>query len=307
MGIEVSKCSKMDISAILPVSMGDTSSSLNDDFSATTPSGDNVFQQPMAAKTLYKTPNGGVVLIGFLFDPKQKWQDNAIMASITTDYMGEIRDGMTKMLLDAKDIAPKKKTLDETLWETFTSTIPKETLAKNVFSEKDTLSMYMDMVKKTVTVTYNEEEKLTEALKTQKYSFSYEIAIDAYPQELGSGGAKDQKPPQKMGVLTFHVEGRPDGVLPEPVFDEEDGEKKSKKRKLDNDSSKAKDHKKAKDKALNELGLKDLFSGASVTSEKKFPLTATQFFEGFNRWFSSVVSRKAAKLEKQRNRNPLYH
>lgn len=303
----------MDISAILPVNMGDTTSSLNDDFSATTPAGDNVFTKPMAARTTFKTDNGGLVLVSFLFDPKQKFTENAIIASVTTDYMAELRDAITKKLLNSKDIAPKKKTLEETIWDQLTSALPKETLAKNVFNDKAKLNEYIDLLKTTITRNYKEEELLTTALKTQKYSFSFEIAIDAYPQDVGRGSQEKAKT-DKTGVLTLHLAGIPDGKLPDPVVVEEEEDsssngsnRKSKKRKIDGDSSKEnKDNKKATEKLLNELALGDFFKDATVEKEKFFPLTANTFFESVNRWFSGVVSRKAAKLEKQRNRNPLY-
>jgi hypothetical protein len=53
----------MDISAVLPSSMGqaqsDSTSSLNEEFSATTPNGDKVFTKPVGEKTVFSTPNGG--------------------------------------------------------------------------------------------------------------------------------------------------------------------------------------------------------------------------------------------------------
>merc|ERR1712166_150139 len=57
--------------------------------------------------------------------------------------------------------------------------------------------------------------------------------------------------------------------------------------------------KKDAEKLLTELQLTEFHKDATVSKDKEFPLTASQFFEATNRWFSSVVSRRAAKLEKK--------
>jgi hypothetical protein len=58
---------------------------------------------------------------------------------------------------------------------------------------------------------------------------------------------------------------------------------------------------------LTDLALTEFTPRATVESSKKFPPTATLFFESLGRWFSSVVTRKSAKLEKDKNRSHLYH
>lgn len=301
--------------------MGNDSSSLNDDFSAQTPAGDNIFSKPLGARTFFRTPSNGLVLASFLFDPKQKFGEDHFMASVTSDWMHDLREALTKELLDAAQIAPKTKNLEETIWDQMTSLLPKETLAKNLFANKETFETYTKMLKESVTKNFREEEAFTQALRDKAFSFSFEIAIDAYPSELGGSGEKRAKGDQ-CGVLTFHIEGIPDGKIPETKKEEEvdkakeedtTSNRKSKKRKTEDGATTAKEStKKAKkdtdaQKLLKELALAELFKNAHVESTKKFPHTATQFFEMVNRWFSSTVSRRATKLEKDRNRNPLYH
>lgn len=293
----------MDISAILPVNMGNDSSSLNDDFSAQTASGDNIFSKATGARTVFTTENGGAVCVSFMFDPKHKFGDDHHMASVTGDWMADMRDGLIKHLLDEKDIAPKTKTLEETIWDQMTTLLPKETLAKNLFADKEAFKTYTALLKASVTRNFNEEEKLTEALKTKAYSFSFEIAIDAYPSQLPGSSNRDQRQ-AKLGVLTFHLEGLPDGEVPPAKETKDKGEetnRKSKKRKLDSE-----DKNKDAEKLLKEMALTEFYKNAHVEKLKKFPLSANQFFEAMHRWFASVVSRRAANLEKKRNRNPLY-
>lgn len=283
----------------------ESSSSLNDDFSAQTAAGDNIFSKAMGASTYFTTTDGGLVGVSFLFDPKQSFGDDHQMASVTSDWMADLREGLTKILLDSEDMAPRVKSLEETIWDQMTTLLPKETLAKNLFADKEKFLEYTKLLKSSVTKTFNEEQKLTAALTSKAFSFSFEIAIDAYPQQLGP--SHEQKMDKKTGVLTFHMEGIPDGKMPVPKPEEvkdEDSNRKSKKRKTTEKSS---EKRKDADKLLNDLALTNLFKDATVSKLKKFPLTATQFFEATNRWFSSVVSRRAAKLEKNRNRNPLYH
>lgn len=309
----------MDISAILPVNMGNESSSLNDDFSAQTPAGDNIFSKPLGARTFFRTPTNGLVCTSFIFDPKQKYDDDHFMASVTSDWMHDLRDALTKQLLDPEDIAPKTKSLEETVWDQMTSLLPKETLAKNLFSKKETFETYTTLLKKSVTLNYKEEKALLKALQEKAFSFSFEIAIDAYPQELG--GSNEKKTGEQSGVLTFHIEGIPDGKLPAAAPKEPVTNRKGKKRKIEEgdeadgtasttgeEGTKNKKVKTADaEKLLKQLGLTSFYENATVESQKKLPLSATQFFEMVNRWFSSVVSRRASKLEKDRNRNPLYH
>lgn len=311
----------MDISAILPVMGNDNSSSLNDDFSGQTPSGDNIFAKPLAARTFFRTNEGGLVMVSFLFDPKKPYGEDFQMASVTSDWMADLRDALTKVLVDEKDQVPKTKTLEETIWDQMTSLLPKETLAKNLFSDKSVFDSYTTLLKANVTKVYNEEKAFTEKLRTEKFSFSFEIAIDAYPQALGG---KNEKRNEKTGVLTFNIVGIPDGVMPMPEpkeakegDDKKDDKKgktdktKSKKRKMADEGDEDLEAKKPKasegEKLLEELSLTAFYQNAIKEQHKKFPVSATQFFDSINRWFSSVVSRKSAKLEKDRNRNPLYH
>jgi len=302
----------MDISAILPVNMGnDNSSTLNDDFSGQTPAGDNIFAKPLADRTFFRTPTGGLVMASFLFDPKKSYGEDHQMASVMSDWLGDLRDALTKILVDEKDLVPKTKSLEETIWDQMTALLPKETLAKNLFAEKATFDAYTSLLKANVTKVYTEEKSLTEKLRTEKFCFSFEIAIDGYPQAL-NGGKKEEKRTDRMGVLTFNIMGLPDGVIPMPAgapkkaVKEEDN-RKTKKRKAPDSDDKKEPKASDADKLLIDLGLKEHYDGATKNSLKKFPHSASQFFDAVNRWFSGVVSRKAAKLEKDKSRNPLYH
>lgn len=320
----------MDISAVLPVMGADqsSSSSLNDEFSATTPNGDKVFTKAIADKTIFSTPAGGQVTIAFIFDPDEIFDSNDTIASISTDYMTDLREAFSTYALKPEDIAPKTKSLEETVWDQITSLLPKETLSKNVFSKPEQLEDYMQLIKTVTTANYNEEEKLTEFMKTAAFSFSFRIALDSYPDD--NSQQKQKKRKDKCGVLTFHLEGtlkaapsKETATATTPA--EGSGEKNSKKRKLEdgeeangsNSSSSVKkesDPKKPKkekeiphrQKVLQELNLDEAFKAAAVVRCKDFPLSATLFFEAIGRWFSSCVSTKHGKLEKQKNKNPLY-
>lgn len=229
----------MDISAILPVMGNEASSSLNDDFSAQTAAGDNIFSKAMGAKTYFRTETNGLVCVSFIFDPKKVYGDDHHMASVTSDWMSDMRDSITKHLIDEKDIAPKIKTLEETIWDQLTTLLPKDTLAKNLFSDKEAFNSYTAMLKASVTKTFTEEQKLTEALRDKKFSFSFEIAIDAYPSQLGgSSGQKINE--NQAGVLTFHVEGIPDGKVPDPPKEKEKEAKKEEEEKKDDTKPKTK-------------------------------------------------------------------
>lgn len=290
--------------------MGQSDSrSLNDDFAATTPSGDSVFSKPLGDKCIWKTSNG-TVSVSFFFDPKQKFGRHNILASVSNDYMSDIRDQITKMLLDPKDIAPKTKTFEETYWDTITSTLPKETLAKNIFSKPEKLEEYTALLTKNVKASFNEEELMTKALKERAFNFAYEMAIDAYPQQLRG---KKPAPGEKLGVLTIHIQGIVGGdtATDEKEESSEGGDSNQttvKKRKLDNGASSPAREKEISERAkiIKELGIKDGLATARVHNIKEFPLTATQFFEAVGRWFASTVSTSASKLEKARNRNPIY-
>lgn len=300
----------MDISAILPVNMGssESSSSLNDDFSATTPAGENIFNKPLGARTVFQTPNKGAIIVSFFFDPKQKYQDHHIMASVTTDYIAELREGLIRHLLEEKDIVPKNKTLEETVWEQLTAVLPKEVMSKQLFTAPGIFDNYKELITANVTKNYKEEEILTEKIRDTEFSYSLEIAIDAYPGDLTK---ENKKKGDTTGVLTFHIRGIPDGQVPQPAKDEEKDEKaeatKTKKRKAEGEASANSASKKTeREKLLADLAL--IFPETTkVDNQKQFPHSASLFFESVNRWFSSVVSRRSAKLEKDRNRNPLYH
>lgn len=297
----------MDISAILPVMGQDSSRCLNDEFSGQTSAGDNIFSKPMGARTFFRTASGGLVVASFIFDPSKVYGEDHNMASVTSDWMLDMRDALTKQLLDPKDIVSKTKTLEETMWDQMTSLLPKETLAKNLFADKATFDAYTDLLKKNVEKNFNEEKCLTEKMNDSEYSFSFEVAIDAYPSALG--GNNEQKTGEdRTGVLTFHLGSIPDGKIPEPKPEADetaaDSNRKSKKRKTrDGEGDKKSDVK----KLIKELGLQEMYAKSSLNQHKTFPHSASQFFENLNRWFSSVVSRKAAKLEKANNRNPIYH
>lgn len=308
----------MELSAILPLSGmgGESSRCLNDDFAAQTPSGDNIFNKPVADKTIFTT-EFGTVTASFLFDPSQEFGNRSILASITTDFMSELRDALTNHLLDPKDIAPKKKPYTETLWDNIVANVPKETLAKNIFCDKKKLDEYLHTITSSVEVSYREEDTFTNVLQDSEYSFSFEVAVDHYPGK--SAASKDND--SKCGVLTFHlnakkkVEEKEEKKKAEKVEEKEekkteDGDnQKSKKRKFnsnDKETKKAK-AKEMREEVLKENGLLESFaSTVACVQDKKFPTTATQFFEQLGRWFNACVSNRASKLEKQRNRNTLY-
>lgn len=291
----------MDIASLVHMGQASSSSSssLNDDFGATTPAGDSIFSKALGSRTVFRTPNKGALIASFVFDPKQRYTDNHIMASVITDYMSELRDGLTRYLLDPKDIVPKTKTLEETLWEHYT-TLPKGTL-KFLFNDPTIFSAYKTHIAQSVGKTYHEEEVLTKHMSEKPFSYAMEIAIDAYPGEKESH-VKDSNQP-RMGVLTFHLEGIPDGnvALAKETKEEEDGAK-TKKRKTDGEQKRSE-----KEQLLYDLSLTDYYGHAHVDSVKEFPPTASQFFEELGRWFTSVVTRRSAKLEKDQSRNHLYH
>ena len=66
---------------------------------------------------------------------------------MSNDYLSEFREQLTNHLLDASDIAPKQKSLEESYWDTITTTLPKETLAKNIFNDEAKLKTYMGLLK----------------------------------------------------------------------------------------------------------------------------------------------------------------
>lgn len=316
----------MDISALLPGNMGSETSSLNDDFSGQTPAGDNIFSKAIGAKTYFRTEGGGLVLASFVFDPWKSFGSDHHMASCTSDWIADLRNAITKHLVDEKDIAPKIKSLEESVWDQLTTLLPKSAVAKNLFADNADFTVYSELLKTSVTRTFSEERALTKALSTQQYSFSYEIAIDAYPSPSGTNSEKKQNA-SKTGVLTFHLQGLPDGKVPEEPKEEladakkgrdKGGDTSSRKRKhADTDKNAAKSADKDKsgkkpkpseaDAVLKEMNMAESFKNAHVDSVKEFPHTASTFFDMVGRWFSSVVSRRAVKLEKSRNRNPLYH
>jgi len=307
----------MDISAILPVSMGaESSRSLNDDFAAVTPAGDSVFAKPTGDKCIWKTETG-TLAVSFFFDPKQKFSRSNVLASVSNDYLSEFREQLTKHLLDEADIAPKKKSMEESYWDTITTTLPKETLAKNVFNDASKLKEFMDLLRENVTSSYREETMMREALTTKEFVFCYEIAIDSYPQQIRG---KKIAPGEKTGVLTIIIQGCPESEekkeasIPTATTTTTTtttaiatSEAPTKKRKISsNDNGKKEESDKAK--LIGDLGLKEALAGGSKHTyrDKEFPLTATLFFEAVGRWFGSTTAAVASKLEKDRNRNPIY-
>lgn len=289
----------------------ESSRSLNDDFAAVTPAGDSVFAKITGEKCTWKTATGGVS-VSFVFDPKRKFSRDAVLASVSVDYLAEFREQLTRHLLDEKDIAPKQKTMEESYWDTVTSTLPKETLAKNVFNDASKLKEYMDLLRNNVTSSYREETKMREALTTKPYTFCYEIAIDSYPQQMGGRGKKSGGKGEKTGLLTIIIQGVPNGDEEKKAADAATtavvvSEAPTKKRKLSsNDNGKKEETE--KEKLIGDLGIKAAMAGPATHtySNKEFPLTATLFFEALGRWFASTVGAAASKLEKDRNRNPIY-
>lgn len=272
----------MDISAVLPVSMGaaeSSTSSLNEEFSATTPNGDKVFTKPLGDKTVFQTPDGGQVTAAFIFDPDEEFTHNDTIASISTDYMTDLREAFAKYALEPSLIAPKTKTLQETIWDQLTSMLPKETLSKSVFSKEEQLNEFMDLVKASTTANYNEEQALTTFMKTQPFSFSFRIAVDSYPDENNKSGASSSKKKNKdkCGVLTFHLEG----VLKKDVdkaMEEKESEKREKAKGVVGGSGNEKEGK-GKEKGEKDVVMKDEKKENSnvedKTKSKKRKTTAT--------------------------------
>ena len=102
------------------------------------------------------------------------------------------------------------QTLAETKWGLYMSKIPNEALAKQVFSDDKKLAEYMKLLDALAERTYLECEKLTEALETKAFEFTYKIGIDGLHQkEVGSHSKKQLKAGQRRGVLTFYIDGIP--------------------------------------------------------------------------------------------------
>jgi len=194
----------MDLSSLV---QGATSSGgLNDDLAQQTPAGENVFKKAFGDRTSFKTPDGSIT-VTFLFDPDLPFDPTAVLASITTDYMAEMKYQLTKFLVGEKDMAPRTPSLEEVVWTSFKKNLPPQAFSKNLLSDKKELSAYLSIIRTSVEASYIEESKLTLAMSSRPYHFVFKIAIDAYPQKLPHSEHK-LPPGQKAGVLVFLIESK---------------------------------------------------------------------------------------------------
>jgi len=318
----------MDLSALV---QGATSSGgLNDELAQQTPAGENVFKKAFGDRTSFKTQHG-TLTVTFLFDPDLPFDSSAVLASITTDYMAEMKYQLTKLLVGEKDMAPRIPSLEEVVWTSFKKNLPPQAFSKDLLSDKKELTSYLSIIRSSVEASYKEESKLTGAMVSQPYHFVFRIAIDAYPQKLPHSEHTKMQPGQKNGVLVFIIENKvtdkketspssddkqketeagkekdKTGAGDEKSKAEQEGEEGTKKRK----KAKGKDRRSQKESTeelLRTLLLKpeDLDKG-HVVSQKEFPETATDFFDQIGAWYSSVVASKQQQLDQQASKPHMY-
>jgi len=206
----------MDLSALVQGSH--QSGSLNDDLAQLTPAGENVFKKAFGDKTCFKSPLGSIS-VTFLFDPDMPFDSNAVLASITTDYMAEMKYQLTKFLIGEKEMAPRTPSLEEVIWTSIKKNLPPQAFSKNLLSDKKEFNAYLNIIKTQVEASYKEESKLTQAMTSRSWKFVFRIAIDAYPQKLTHKSEYKLQPGQKKnGVLVFILESK---LLENKIIDEE--------------------------------------------------------------------------------------
>ena len=243
----------------LGIGQGGGGVDLNDALSAKTPQNSNVFSKPFGDKTVWNVNAPGstsgsttgtnttttntnntstntntssrAVCVAFLFDPNKTWSSQHIMASITTDWPAAIRHALAKQLLPAHLVVPDGGVHDvrKSIWQALTASLPAKALEQYLLSHPQKLDEVADMVEKEVVADFNEEEALTEALRTRDFRFAFAVAIDAFPASLNnSGGARSRgggagasfdfdlgngngsavNLGERKGVLTFYIEGQ---------------------------------------------------------------------------------------------------
>jgi len=320
----------MDLSALV---QGATSSGgLNDDLAQVNPAGENVFKKAFGDRTSFKTPLGSV-LVTFLFDPDLPFDSSAVLASITTDYMAEMKYQLTKFLVGEKEMAPRTPSLEEVVWTSFKKNLPPLAMSKNLLADKKELTTYLSIVRTQVEASYQEEKKLTQIMRSKPYHFVFKIAIDAYPQKLPFAQEHKLHPGQKTGVLVFIIESKiiekveedktseeknkspPSTVDPGEKSKEEAKKPAKKKRKLSGQEGEERRKKRGKGKPQKEsmeellkillLKNEDLDKGC-VVSHKDFPETASDFFDQISAWFSSVVASKQQQLDQHASKPHMY-
>jgi len=321
---------ELDLSALMGGSSGHCGGNLNDEFSVSMPTGENVFTKAFGDRTTFKTPNGSVT-VSMVFNPTQRWTGTAILASATTDYMNEIREKMCDMLLKNKDLAPRQASLKEKQWRTILQTLPNETLSKHVFSDKAKLNEYINILNQTNEAQNKEDKLLTEALKIQDYNFSFEIALDAFPTPDRNKHAREKSViTLKTGTVTFYFEGvtnketkKIPGDLDKMMTDNISPMKTQVKQSQSCPSSpsnevralvkrkivtnKERTEKEELNKLRESLGLnKPEWTNAKTVVEKKFPLSASLFFDAVSAWFTCTLHTRSRNLQDKKDRNHIY-
>ena len=190
---------------------GPSGGQLNKELSAQTQAKKPLFSVPFGDKTVFHTKQGGVVIVTFIFDPDHPYTSSFNTASITSDYLSEMRKELTRLLLEAKDIKPLKPTREEATWNHIRATVPKEVLTEYFKENKHLLQEYINILKKDAEQDYDEDTKLTEAMQ-KDFTFKYQVAIDAYPSQMDKNSSRRstsemEVPTGRKGVLTFYIQG----------------------------------------------------------------------------------------------------
>eukprot|EP01134_Creolimax_fragrantissima_P007923 CFRG7923T1 len=287
----------MDLSALMT---NVDVTNLNDDLAALSPSGESVFKTPFGESTAWRTKIG-TLSVSFIFDPKEVFTVLHNVASIKSDYIGAIRDGLTTHLLDETDIAPKVEPVEARKWREIVSQLPDRTLTNHVFSDKKNLDEYITFVSKHIEEVDTEEKKLMLAMTTTEFRYHYAIAIDAYPDTKLS--TPDEK--ERRGVLHFYIEG-----VKGDVTDSDSESTRKTKSSGDNKLDEEKYGGTGYEGKMKELE-KRLHLGDTkwTTSQhlfqyvKEFPETAELFFGEFGRWFHSQLEVRGKRLQNSQTHN----
>jgi len=260
---------------------------------------------------------------------------NAVLASITTDYMAEMKYQLTKFLVGEKDMAPRTPSLEEVIWTSLKKNLPPQAFSKNLLSDKKEFSAYLNIIRTQVEASYKEESKLTQAMVSKSWKFVFRIAIDAYPQKSPVKSEHKIQPGEKNGVLVFILESKLKETLNVNNKEEKDNitnienkttsteiesnDKKNKRKRSEQESDEERGQKKkVKNKEKRpqkesmgellrvlQLSTEDLGTGHIVAS-KDFPETATDFFDQIGAWYSSVVASKQQQLDQQISKPHMY-
>ena len=184
---------------------------LNKELSAQTNAKKPLFSVPFGDKTVFHAKDGGAIMVTFIFDPDHPYNSSFNTASITSDYLSDMRKELTQLLLDEKDIKPLKPTKEESIWTHIRSAVPKEVLVQYFKEHKEQMSQYIDILRKDAELDYNEDSKLTDAMQND-FTFKYQVAIDAYPSQMDKNSSRRstsemEVPTGRKGVLTFYIQG----------------------------------------------------------------------------------------------------